>query len=72
MAESLEDAEEIVAIAKSTGKRYSVLQNRRYGKEIRAFQSFLKSGALGESARSTLIFFSVLILAASATRWTIR
>jgi len=47
MAESLEDAREIVKISRETGKRYAVMQNRRYLKEIRPLRDFLASGGVG-------------------------
>ncbi|MBW7458785.1 Gfo/Idh/MocA family protein [Paenibacillus sepulcri] len=47
MAETLADAQEVLAVASGSGKRYSVMQNRRYLKHIRALSSFLASGAIG-------------------------
>ena len=47
MAESLADAQEIVTIANASGKRYSVMQNRRYVGNIRALSGFLRSGGIG-------------------------
>nr|WP_219838204.1 Gfo/Idh/MocA family oxidoreductase [Paenibacillus sp. R14(2021)] len=47
MAESYADAQEIVALSQATGKRYSVMQNRRYLKQIRSFRDMLASGAVG-------------------------
>lgn len=48
MAESLEDAEAIIKIADQTGKRYSVMQNRRFLKEIRSIRNFIAKGEIGE------------------------
>ncbi|UVI28527.1 Gfo/Idh/MocA family protein [Paenibacillus spongiae] len=47
MAESLQDAREIVRTAEQSGKRYSVMQNRRYLKRIRPLRDFLASGTIG-------------------------
>lgn len=47
MAESIADAEEIVQVSERTGKRYAVMQNRRFVKNIRAFRDIVQSGALG-------------------------
>ncbi|MFC5649115.1 Gfo/Idh/MocA family protein [Paenibacillus solisilvae] len=47
MAESYADAEEIVEISKQTGKRYAVMQNRRYLKQIRAYRDVIRSGEIG-------------------------
>ncbi|MBM7564128.1 Gfo/Idh/MocA family protein [Paenibacillus sacheonensis] len=47
MAESFADAQEIVEVSQATGKRYSVMQNRRYLKQIRAFRSIVESEAIG-------------------------
>ncbi|WP_062049462.1 Gfo/Idh/MocA family protein [Bacillus sp. JCM 19034] len=47
MAESLEDAREVLKVAQETGKKYSVMQNRRYNKQIRALRALLESEAIG-------------------------
>ncbi|MEH7491179.1 Gfo/Idh/MocA family protein [Neobacillus niacini] len=47
MAESLEDARNVLKVAQETGKKYTVMQNRRYNKQIRALQDLLASGAIG-------------------------
>ncbi|GGH73460.1 putative dehydrogenase [Pullulanibacillus pueri] len=47
MAESMKDAREIIKLTEQTGKRYSVMQNRRYLKQIRALHDVLKTGAIG-------------------------
>lgn len=47
MAESFADAKEILAVVKETGKRYAVMQNRRYVQEIRSLQEFLQAGEIG-------------------------
>lgn len=57
MAESMEDAREIVKVSERTGKRYSVMQNRRYLKQIRAFRDHLQSGAIGKIGSVHADFF---------------
>lgn len=47
MAESMEDARFVVSVAAETGRRYAVMQNRRYMKQIRAFRRLLASGTIG-------------------------
>lgn len=47
MASSLEEAEEMVAIAQEAGKMFAVMQNRRYLKNIRAFHDLIKKGTIG-------------------------
>lgn len=47
MAESFADAEEIIGVAEATERRYTVMQNRRYLKQIRAVRDFLDTGAIG-------------------------
>lgn len=47
MAESMEDAEEILTLSNQTGKRYTVMQNRRYLKQIRALRDLLTTGGIG-------------------------
>lgn len=48
MAESLQDAEAIMKIADQTGKRYSVMQNRRFLKEIRSIRNYIAKGEIGK------------------------
>lgn len=47
MAESYEDAKEIVTVSQETGKRYSVMQNRRYLPQIRSFRDVLRNDTIG-------------------------
>ncbi|QHW33893.1 Gfo/Idh/MocA family oxidoreductase [Paenibacillus rhizovicinus] len=47
MAESFADAKEIVEVSQATGKRYSVMQNRRYNKQIRSYRDMVGSGSIG-------------------------
>ncbi len=48
MAENLNDAEEIIKIAEETGHTYTVMQNRRYLKQIRQLQHLVHDGTIGE------------------------
>jgi len=57
MAESLEDAEEIVRTSEQTGKRYAVMQNRRYLKPIRAYRDLVQSGQIGDIGSIHADFF---------------
>src|SRR5699024_10080533 len=47
MAESLQDAEEIIEIVEQTGLTYSVMQNRRYLKPIRSLRDYIDHKQLG-------------------------
>ena len=47
IAESLEDARKVLKVAQETGKKYTVMQNRRYNKQIRALRDLLASGSIG-------------------------
>jgi len=47
MAQSVADAREIVGVSEKTGKRYAVMQNRRYLKSIRPLRDFLAAGGIG-------------------------
>lgn len=47
MAESMEDAKEVLATVQHYGKKYAVMQNRRYLKQIRAFQKLVSKEAVG-------------------------
>ena len=57
MAESLEDAQAMVAAAKAAGKTYAVIQNRRYDPNIRTVRDVLASGDLGSVAEVHADFF---------------
>ncbi|MCM3785408.1 Gfo/Idh/MocA family oxidoreductase [Neobacillus mesonae] len=57
MAESFEDAKEIVTVSQETGKRYAVMQNRRYLKPIRALRDFVHSGKIGQIGSVHADFF---------------
>ncbi len=47
MAESMADAKEVLQIVQKTNKKYSVMQNRRYNRQLRALQEALENGAIG-------------------------
>ncbi|WP_157071133.1 Gfo/Idh/MocA family protein [Alicyclobacillus acidiphilus] len=47
MGKSMEDAEAMLSAAERSGKRYSVMQNRRYLKQIRAVQTTLRNNVIG-------------------------
>lgn len=48
MAESLEDALGVLQIAEQTGRTYSVMQNRRFLKEIRSLRYYIENNGLGK------------------------
>ena len=47
IAETLQDAREVVQTADQTGRRYAVMQNRRYTKPIRTLRQLLADGKIG-------------------------
>ncbi|UOQ45129.1 Gfo/Idh/MocA family oxidoreductase [Halobacillus salinarum] len=57
MAESFEDAQSLVETAERTGKSYSVMQNRRYLKTIRALKELLSNNEIGETGSINADFF---------------
>lgn len=57
MASSLEEAFEMVRVARETGKTYSVMQNRRYLRHGRALARAIQSGVIGEPSFVTADFF---------------
>lgn len=48
MAPSLQEAQELAALADSKNRLYTIVQNRRYKAGIRRAQQFLASGAIGD------------------------
>ena len=48
MANSMQEAEEMVVAAGRSGRMYAVMQNRRYNRHIRALRELLASGAIGD------------------------
>ena len=57
MAESLEDAKEIVRIAEQSAQHYAVMQNRRFIPSIRALRDWLHEGIIGKGHTSPADFF---------------
>lgn len=57
MAESIEDAQAVLEVAKQTGNKYAVMQNRRYLQQIRAFRDFLATGTIGSIGSIHADFF---------------
>jgi predicted dehydrogenase len=57
MAETLEDARDLVARARAAGRLHAVVQNRRYLASVRRIARFVRSGALGEIASVHADFF---------------
>lgn len=47
MADTMDHARQMVAVAQEAGKIYAVIQNRRYDANIRRLRSFLASGEIG-------------------------
>jgi predicted dehydrogenase len=47
MAASMEEANELVQLAKEAGKNYAIMQNRRYLKLMRSFRSVVEAGSIG-------------------------
>lgn len=57
IAETFADAKEVVKVAEKTGKMYSVMQNRRFNKQIRAFQHLLANKTIGNVGTLHADFF---------------
>ena len=57
MASSLKKAKEALATAKAEGRRYTVMQNRRYIHAIRAFRDLIASGTIGRPGFVNADFF---------------
>jgi predicted dehydrogenase len=57
MAATIDDATELVQLAKETGKNYAIMQNRRYLKLIRSFRSVIDSGTIGSLGSTHADFF---------------
>lgn len=57
MAETLDAAKDLVLASELSGKRYTVMQNRRYNKQIRAYQELLQSGVIGKIGSLHASFF---------------
>lgn len=57
IAETLKDAESIVQMSQQTGKRYAVMQNRRFNRHIRALRDLVQSGQIGSIGSIHANFF---------------
>jgi predicted dehydrogenase len=57
MASKIELAEEMVAAAQSFNKNYSVMQNRRYNKNIKDFRAMISEGVVGKPGYVCVDFF---------------
>lgn len=57
MASSILEAKEILTVQNETKKMYSVMQNRRFIKNIRAFRSIVQSGQIGNAGMVCAEFF---------------
>lgn len=57
LADTLENAKEMVAAAQESGKIYAVIQNRRYEPQIRGMRNIVQSGKLGELTTLNTDFF---------------
>jgi predicted dehydrogenase len=57
MAESLEQARDMVATATACGRTYAVMQNRRYMRNIRKFAELVRGGTIGRNGFLNADFF---------------
>jgi predicted dehydrogenase len=57
MAETLDDARDLVARARSAGRIHAVVQNRRYAAEVRRIARALRNGAIGDITSVHADFF---------------
>jgi predicted dehydrogenase len=57
MAESMDDARDLIARAHAAGRIHAIVQNRRYLAAVRRIARFLRSGALGDLASIHADFF---------------
>lgn len=57
MAATMDEANELVQLARKAGKSYAIMQNRRYLKLIRSYQDIIKSGAIGQVGSTHADFF---------------
>lgn len=58
LANSLAEAREMISAAKSAGRAYAVMQNRRYAEPIRRFRAMIASGAFGAPTTLHADFFT--------------
>lgn len=57
MAESMDEARELIAIADRTGRSYAVMQNRRFNAPMRAMREAIKGGKIGKAGYIGADFF---------------
>lgn len=57
LASSLDEAYEMVEVARISGKMYAVMQNRRYLKNIRAYRELISLGTIGQPGFICADFF---------------
>lgn len=57
MANSMEEARKLLVIAQAQGRFYAIMQNRRYQKQIRAYQQIVSTGKIGEPGFIAADFF---------------
>jgi predicted dehydrogenase len=57
MGSSMADARAMLQVANDSGKRYTVMQNRRYLKQIRAVRDSIQAGTIGEVGSIHADFF---------------
>jgi predicted dehydrogenase len=57
LADTLENAREMVAVAEASGRLYAVMQNRRYDPNIRRLRAFLESEAIGRVTTANCDFY---------------
>lgn len=57
MAESIEEARELIGIADRIGRSYAIMQNRRYSPQIRALRELVAAGTVGRLGYTGAEFF---------------
>ncbi|KRF02300.1 oxidoreductase [Paenibacillus sp. Soil766] len=57
MAATMQEARDIIRVAEQTGKSFSVMQNRRYNTNIRAFRNMITKGSIGKTGFISADFF---------------
>lgn len=57
MAVTMEDAVQVEKLVRESANSYSVMQNRRFDKHIRALRGMLEAGAIGDPGQVTANFF---------------
>ncbi|GGG55064.1 Gfo/Idh/MocA family protein [Paenibacillus radicis (ex Gao et al. 2016)] len=57
LAETMEQCNQLVALADSTGSRHAIMQNRRYDPGIRALRELIEAGSIGKPGYIGADFF---------------